>query len=69
MSWLQYDTIGRKIVTRIPIEQLSGRDKVNLFQHLMEDLGIAQRFSDKPDETGEAQKIMTEQWDIHWNAK
>jgi len=64
-----YDAIGRRIHQSTEIQQLSGRDKVQLFQHLCEDLGIMQRLHEHPDETEFVQKIFVEQWDKHWNAK
>ena len=56
-------------MVRIGLEHLSGRDKVELFRTLMDQLGISERMSAEPDETGRAQQIITEQWNKCWHAK
>lgn len=65
---IRYDVIGKKIHQECSISNLSGRCKVELFTALMEELGITDRLHNEPDETGRAQKIMTEQFDKHWGA-
>lgn len=63
-----FDPIGKRIHLGTDICNLSGRDKVALFQALMEDLGITERLSAEPDATLRAQEIITEQWEKHWGA-
>ena len=58
----QYDSISKCVTIRCSINELSNRDKVELFRQLMDDLGITERFSAAPDETSVAQSIITEQW-------
>ena len=68
-SKIGFSTICLGFVVRIELEHLSGRDKVELFRTLMDQLGISERMSAEPDETGRAQQIITEQWDKYWHAK
>lgn len=66
---IDYSSIGQGFTLHVPLKLLSPRDKVVLFQKLLDDLGITEQFSAYPDETGFAQQLITEQWDKHWNAK
>ena len=63
---MHYDSIGKKIVMRADLSSMSGRDKVNLFQALMDDLGITEVFHQYPDETAFAQQEMVNKWDKMW---
>lgn len=61
---LNYDTLTRKIETKVSISELSGRDKVNLFRDLMEVLGITDAIIRGDDTTD---NIIDKQLKIHWN--
>lgn len=61
-----FNSIGKGFTMRMPLEMLSGRDKVALFQALMDDLGITDRLLAAPDETACAQAIIEEQGAKHW---
>lgn len=63
----EYSSIGRTLHLRARVADLSGQEKVNLFQFLLEELGILQRFQREPDETARAQEIIAEQWHVHWS--
>lgn len=65
---MNYDSIGRSITQRTKISSLSGRDKVNLFNDLMDELGITKRCQDDPDGTFRFQEIWKEQIDKAWNS-
>jgi len=62
-----YDSISRSISQRSRISELSDRDKVNLFNDLMDDLGILRRCQEEPDRTAGFQEIWQEQVNIAWN--
>ena len=64
---LEYSSTGKTMSFRCSINDLSSRDKVELFRQLMEDLGITDRFNAEPDATAAAQLMITEQWDKAWN--
>lgn len=40
---IEYSSIGKQITMRADLDSFSSRDKVILFQQLMEDLGITQQ--------------------------
>ena len=42
MNTLQYNSLTHEFTTRMPLSDLSGRDKVNLFRALMDDIGITE---------------------------
>ena len=42
MSTLQYNSLTRQITTHSDISSMSGRDKVNLFRALMDDMEITE---------------------------
>jgi len=66
---IHFSSIGGSLTIHTPVSELSGRDKVSLFQWLMEDLGITRRLQENPDETEAAQVIIAEQWDLAWEGK
>jgi len=61
-----FDSIGGTIVTRSKVQDLNKRDQIALFQELLINLGILERFQDEPDPTARAQEIITEQYTKHW---
>ena len=63
---MEYDSIGKRIHVRADLSSLSGRDKVNLFKDLMDDLGITEVFQQYPDETAFAAEEMVKKWDKLW---
>jgi hypothetical protein len=63
---IHFENIGNTIQLRMNVADLSSRDKIALFQWLLEDLGINERFHENPDETAFAQRLIVEQWDKHW---
>lgn len=65
---LHYDAIGVGLTVRIGLENLSARDKVELFRTLMDDLGITAQFHHEPDATARAQEIIVERWSANWGA-
>lgn len=67
MTRVEWSSIGHQIVSRIDICMLSSRDKVQLFQFLLEDLGINRRLQEEAEATERAQQIMIEQFDIFWD--
>ena len=67
MNNISYDVIGNKINLRVSIGDMTERDKVDLCQHLLEDLGILERFRQQSDETYTAQLIMVEQFQLAWD--
>lgn len=63
---MDYDSISKTVVQRTKVMTLSGRDKVNLFNDLMDDLGITARLQAEPDATTRFQEIWKEQIDRNW---
>jgi hypothetical protein len=61
-----YDSLSKKIVVREPVTLLPTRDKVNLFNDLMDELGITARIQAEPDATARFQEIWKEQIDKFW---
>lgn len=61
-----FSSIGGRLHLSASLSDMSGRDKVQLFQALMEQLGITQRLHEEPDQTARAQEILVEQWNKHW---
>ena len=68
---MHFDSIGNSITTRVALSELSGRDKVNILQYLMEDLGITCRIEIFGPELTYAlfQRIWSEQTNKAWNEK
>lgn len=64
-----FDTIGKRVVLSTRIENLSGKDQVELYVALSEILGITERMLAQPDETARAQEIISEQFAKHWGKK
>tara|TARA_R110000868_G_scaffold49960_1_gene160303 strand:+ start:358 stop:573 length:216 start_codon:yes stop_codon:yes gene_type:complete len=63
---LDYSTIGKQLTVRIGLDDLTPRDKVELFRTLMDDLGITERMHAEPEESAWAQRMVTEQWTKAW---
>lgn len=65
----RYSQTTKRIHFSLSVGSLSSRDKVTLFQALMDDLGITEVLHANGDETAKAQELMAKQWDIAWDRK
>ena len=67
---MHYDSIGKSMVQRSKLSDLSGREMVNLFNDLMDELGITKRIQNEPEgeeiKTERFKKIWQEQTDKAW---
>lgn len=68
-SQVWYDSIGMRIVSSQPVKNLSGRDKCQLMNHLMEDLGLMAAIQAEPDSCERFQQLWKECIDKHWGGK
>lgn len=66
---IEYSATVGTIHLKMAVEDMTGQDKVQLLQHLMELLGINERFRNEPDATDRAQAIITEQGNEHWSLR
>ena len=63
---IAFDLIGYSIVTRVSMDSLSGRYKVSILKHLMDDLGITQRILANSRQNEDFLKIWHEQTELAW---
>jgi transposase-like protein len=66
---ITFDPIGNRIQMSMDLDNLSGRDKCNLLNALMDNMGLTERISAAPDSCESFQLIWKERMDAHWNAR
>lgn len=66
MVKIRFNSIGNSVSIHFNVSEFSSRDKVELFNYLMDDLGITERCNENPDETAGFQEIWKEQIDKAW---
>lgn len=62
---LGYDSIGKQLVARNKLSELPRRERVNLLNALLDDLGITARLIEEDDKVFE--RIWQEQIALIWN--
>lgn len=67
MSALRYNSLSREVTVHYPLDEMPMRDKVNLYCHLMDELGVTERFHLEPDTP--AKTIIEEQCHKAWEGK
>lgn len=60
---LSFSSIGHDFTIRIGVSEMSGRDKVNLFSHLVSELNLLDIFRSNP----EIEKQIHERLMQYWN--
>jgi len=63
---LEYSTTTKAIIQRTRISDLSSRDKCNLFNDLMDDLGLIAAIQAEPDGCARFQELWKDMMDRNW---